>query len=166
MRPYIESYITVHPHIECGTWKSCEVDEMDNIQKLTYNHNKFATKKKTIMICDNEPDVLLSFELTLKSKYGIIMANSGEECIEKYIEEINRGNKIDLLLLDYKLGDIMGDTVARKIKEYSGTKIILNSAYNIADVIVKELENGNYISKYLQKPFETNRLTDLVGEIV
>jgi CheY-like chemotaxis protein len=118
------------------------------------------------MICDNEPDVLLSFELTLKSKYDIIMANSGEECIEKYIEEINRGNKIDLLLLDYKLGDIMGDTVARKIKEYSGTKIILNSAYNIADVIVKELENGNYISKYLQKPFETNRLTDLVGEIV
>jgi hypothetical protein len=44
---------------------------MDNIQKLTYNHNKFATKKKTIMICDDEPDVLLSFELILKSKYDI-----------------------------------------------------------------------------------------------
>jgi hypothetical protein len=25
-----------------------QVDEMDNIQKLTYNYNKFATKKKTI----------------------------------------------------------------------------------------------------------------------
>ena len=117
-------------------------------------------------MCEDEPDVLLSFELLLKSKYNIIMVDSGEECIEKYIEERNRGKTIDLLLLDYKLGDIMGDTVARKIKEYSGTKIILNSAYNIDDLLVKELDNGNYISKYLQKPFETNRLTDLVGEIV
>jgi response regulator RpfG family c-di-GMP phosphodiesterase len=62
---------------------------MDNIQKLTYNHNKFATKKKTIMICDDEPDVLLSFELILKSKYDIIMADSGEKCIEK----VQRRNK-------------------------------------------------------------------------
>jgi hypothetical protein len=54
------------------------VDKIDDdIQKLTYNYNKFATKKKTIMICDDEPDVLLSFELILKSKYDIVMADSG-----------------------------------------------------------------------------------------
>jgi hypothetical protein len=29
------------------------------------------------MICDDEPDVLLSFELILKSKYDIVMADSG-----------------------------------------------------------------------------------------
>ena len=38
------------------------VDSMDNIQKFTYNYSKFATEKKTIMICEDEPDVLLSFE--------------------------------------------------------------------------------------------------------
>ena len=118
------------------------------------------------MVCDNEPDVLLSFDLILKSKYDIILAESGEECIEKYIEEINRGNKIHLILLDYKLDDMLGDSVARKIKEYSGTKIILNSAYDVNDVLIRELENGNYISKYIQKPFDTDRLTDLVAEII
>lgn len=46
------------------------------------------------MICDDEPDVLISFELLLQSKYDIIMVESGEKCVEKYIEEINRGNKI------------------------------------------------------------------------
>jgi CheY-like chemotaxis protein len=60
----------------------------------------------------------------------------------------------------------MGDSVARKIKEYSGTKIILISAYNVDDELVRELESGNYISKYIQKPFDTDRLTDLVAEIV
>ena len=63
----MESYITVYPHIEGGIRKSCEergqVDKTDNIQKLTYNHNKFATKKKTIMMCSDESDVLLSSEL-------------------------------------------------------------------------------------------------------
>ena len=134
--------------------------------RFTYNHNKFVTIKKTIMICEDEPDVLLSFELLLKSKYNIILVGSGEECIKKYIEELNRGNKIHLILLDYKLSDMMGDSVARKIKEYSGTKIILISAYNVDDVLVKELENGGYISRYVLKPIDTNRLTDLIDEIV
>ena len=49
------------------------------------------------MICDDEQDVLLSFEIMLKSKYNIMLVDSGEECIAKYIEEITRGNKIDLV---------------------------------------------------------------------
>ena len=129
-------------------------------------HNKFVTEKKTIMICEDEPDVLLSFELQLKSKYNIIIVDSGEECIKKYIEELKRGNKIHLILLDYKLSDMMGDSVARKIKEYSGTNVILISAFNIDDELVKELENGGYISKYILKPIETDCLTDLIEEIV
>ena len=138
---------------------------MDNIQKFT-NDNKFVTKKKTVMICEDEPDVLLSFEIMLKSKYNLMLVDSGEECIAKYIEEINRGNKIDLILLDYKLCDIMGDSVARKIKEYGETKIILISAFNIDGVLVKELENGSYISKYILKPIETDSLVNLIDEIV
>ena len=135
---------------------------MDNIQ----NNNKFATEKKTVMICEDEPDVLLSFEIMLKSKYNIMLVDSGEECIAKYIEEINRGNKIDLVLLDYRLCDIMGDSVARKIKEYGETKIILISAFNIDGGLVKELENGSYISKYILKPIETDSLVNLIDEIV
>ena len=140
---------------------------MNNIQKFTYNHNKFATTKKTtIMVCDDEPDVLLSFELILESKYNLIPVSSGEKCIEKYMEEINRGNKIHLVLLDYKLRDVGGDSVARRIKEYSETKVILISAYNIDDELIKELQNGNYISKYILKPIDSERLTILIDEIV
>jgi CheY-like chemotaxis protein len=136
-------------------------------QKFTYNHNKFATTKKTtIMVCDDEPDVLLSFELILESKYNIIPVSSGEKCIEKYMEEINRGNKIHLVLLDYKLRDARGDSVARRIKDYSETKVILISAYNIDDELVKELQNGNYISKYILKPIDSECLTILIDEIV
>ena len=130
------------------------------------NHSNNEITKKTIMICDDESDVLISFELLLQLKYDIIMVASGEKCVEKYIKEINRGNKIHLVLLDYKLHGIMGDSVARKLKEYSETKIILISAYNIDDVLVKELEENKYISKYILKPIETEHLTNLIDELL
>jgi CheY-like chemotaxis protein len=97
------------------------------------------------MICENEPDVRLLFGLVLGSRYDVITVDSGEECIERYIEETNRGNKIHLILLDYKLDDMMGDSVVRKIKECNETKIIQDT---------------------IQKPFDTDRLTDLVDETV
>ena len=139
---------------------------MDNTQKLEYNHSNFERRKKIMMICDDEPDMRLLYGLVFGSRYDVIMVNSGEECIERYAEETKRGNKISLILLDYKLGGMLGDSVARKIKECNETKIILNSAYDVNDVLVRELKSGNYISKYIQKPFDTDRLTDLVAEIV
>ena len=77
----------------------------------------FDAEKKTIMVCDDEQDLRLLFGLTLRLKYNVIQVESGENCIEKYIEEKNRGNKIHLILLDYRLGDMLGDAVARKIKD-------------------------------------------------
>ena len=61
------------------------------------------------------------------------------------------------------MDDMTGDSVACRIKECGETKIILISAYNIDDELVKELENGGYISKYILKPIET---TGLLDEIV
>ncbi|MGH9976422.1 MAG: response regulator [Nitrososphaeraceae archaeon] len=133
---------------------------------LTNNANNPERKKKTIMICDNERDVLQLFGLVLESRYNVITVDSGEECIEKYTKETRRGNKIDLIFLDYRLGSMWGDSVARKINEYKGTNIILISAYDIDHSLVTELENGNYISKYVRKPVANDLLTDLVAEIV
>jgi CheY-like chemotaxis protein len=132
----------------------------------TDTHDHLKTKKKTVMICDDERDVLLFFKVALESEYNVILVGSGEDCIDKYIEEKSLGNEIHLIFLDYRLGSSMfGDSVARKIKEQNGTKIILISAYDIDDALLKELEDGNYIAKYIKKPIHTNRLVELVAEI-
>jgi DNA-binding response OmpR family regulator len=52
------------------------------------------------------------------------------------------GIKIDLILIDYRLGDMVGDSVARKLREHNGTKIILISAYELDADLIKELENS------------------------
>ena len=79
------------------------------------------------MICDDERDLLELFGLALNIKYNVILVDSGEDCIDKYIDEKNQGNKIHLILLDYRLGGMFGDSVV----EYNGTKIILISAYDL-----------------------------------
>jgi CheY-like chemotaxis protein len=167
---YRESYITVCLYIEYRACKSYEkrgrINRMDNIQQLTYNHSNFERKKKTIMICDDERDVLEFFGLVFESRYDVMMVDSGKDCIEKYIKEKNMGNKIDLILLDYRLGDMLGDSVARKIREHNGTKIILISAYELDADLIKELENSNYIRKYVKKPVHMDRLIELVDEMV
>ena len=116
------------------------------------------------MICDDEPDLRLLFGQMLVSKYNVILVESGENCIEKYKEEKSRGNKIHLILLDYRLGDMFGDSVARKIKQYNGTKIILISAYDLDNSLVKELEENRYIVKYVEKPIQIPDLMKLVAD--
>jgi len=124
------------------------------------------TEKKTVMICDDERDLLELFGKALQKKYNIILVGSGEDCIEKFIDEKSRGNKIHLILLDYRLGGIFGDSVARKIKEYNGTKIILISAYDLDGELVKDLEENKYIAKYVEKPIHLTNLIELVADLI
>jgi response regulator RpfG family c-di-GMP phosphodiesterase len=122
----------------------------------------FGAGKRTVMICDDDKDLLNFFKQALKPKYNIILVSSGEDCIKKFIEEKNRGNKIHLILLDYRLEDMFGDSVARKIKEYNGVKIILISAFEVDYILLKELEENNYIVKFIEKPFH---LSDLIDQV-
>ena len=123
-------------------------------------------RKKTVVICDDEQDLLQVFELALESKFNVILASSGKECIDKFLEEKNRGNKVHLILLDYRLGDMMGDSVARTIKQYNGTKIILISAYDLDSSFVKELEEHKYIVKYIEKPIQVADLIEIVASTI
>jgi CheY-like chemotaxis protein len=125
-----------------------------------------APDKKTIMICDDEQDVLQLFGQALRSKYNIILVSSGEDCIDKFIEEKNQGNKIHLIPLDYRLGDMSGDSVARTIRGYNGTKIILISAYDLDSKLINELRENNYIVRYIEKPIHIANLIEIVANTI
>jgi CheY-like chemotaxis protein len=120
------------------------------------------------MNCDDEQDLRELFGKALKSKYNVILVDSGEDYIDKYIHEKSQGNKIHLILLDYRLGGggMFGDSVTRKIKEYNGTKIILISAYNLDETLVKDLKEYKYIAKYIEKPILLTTLIELVADII
>ena len=126
-------------------------------------------KKKpttTVMVCDDEPDILDLFKAALEPAYDILAVDSGKECIEKFIEEKRNGRKIDVLILDYKLGDMLGDIVACKIKELNGVKTILISAYDLNEKMVGELIERKCIVSTLKKPIRLQLMIQKIEQVM
>src|ERR671915_90232 len=79
------------------------------------------------------------------------------------ISTANRESIRLLLLLDYKLGDMMGDEVAYKVSEISShMKILLMTAYELDLAFIDDLRAQGYISGLIRKPF---RLAHVISRI-
>jgi CheY-like chemotaxis protein len=61
---------------------------------------------------------------------------------------------------------MFGDSVAKKIKQYNGVKIILISAYDLDSTLVKDLQENKYIAKHIKKPIELDDLTEIVASTI
>jgi DNA-binding response OmpR family regulator len=117
------------------------------------------------MICDDEIDLLEMFQLALSTEYETLTVNSGKDCIDKYFEEKKvKNKKIDILLLDYKLGDMQGDTVAKKVKELND-KIIMISAYELDEKMVEEQKQSGYIVDAMKKPVSMKSLIEKIDAL-
>ena len=114
------------------------------------------------MICDDEADLLHLFRYTLEPSYNVVVAESGKDCLERFLEEKHKGKTVDVLLLDYKLGDTTGDIVACKIHELNGVKTILISAYELQQTMINQLVERGCIKGILRKPI---RMPTMVKEI-
>lgn len=116
------------------------------------------SNRKTVMICDDEADLLYLFKSALEPNYHVLAVESGKGCIEKFIEEKQKGNKVDVLLLDYKLGDMLGDIVACKIHQLNGVKTFLISAYELEHAVVSTLMEQRCIIGIMKKPIRVSAM--------
>ena len=130
------------------------------------NEDAEATRPK-VMICDDDRELSRLFQLALEPMYDILQVSSGKECLDKYSEEKNKGNKIDVLLLDYRLGDMTGDDVACKIRDLDAyTNTILISAYELEKEVISRLRIRNCIADIVSKPISIHLLKKIVQTAV
>lgn len=122
--------------------------------------------RKTILVCDDETDLLLMFRIHLESQYNVLTVDSGKSCVDTILDCKNKNEEIDLLLLDYKLGDISGDVVARKIKEIGDIKILLITAFELDNQIISELMQNRLIVDIVKKPIELEKLSQKIKETI
>jgi response regulator RpfG family c-di-GMP phosphodiesterase len=61
-------------------------------------------KVHTLLICDDEPDLLELYAAMLSEDYKIVKVSSGEECIGKYIEMKEKMDDITVILSDFRIG--------------------------------------------------------------
>ena len=123
-------------------------------------------KVHTLLICDDEPDLLELYAAMLSDDYKIVKASSGEECIRKYSEMKEKMDEITVILLDFRIGEVTGDKVARDIKEINGAKIILISAYEIDHDLIQRLKNERVIIEFVSKPISLDTLKRIIAKTI
>lgn len=114
---------------------------------------------KKILLADDDEALVKSFSSILREEgYHVEGVKSGKDALNKA-----RKTKFDLAILDIKLPDIMGDKVAKTLKERDGEIIvILITGYPSFQESIDALDIGIY--DILLKPIGPDELLRVTGE--
>lgn len=120
------------------------------------------TKKKSILIADDEPDILeiISYNLS-KEGYEVVTAQDGNEAIRLAME-----TKPQLLILDILMPYKSGMEVCQYLRmqpDFKETLIIFLTALNDEAIHVRGLENG--ADDYITKPISPKVLVSRVNAL-
>jgi len=104
-------------------------------------------KKNTILIVDDEPQILKMLNIYLNAvEFKVEEANTGKQAVR-----MTTSIKPDLILLDLGLPDIDGKEVIASIREWSQVPIIVLSVRSNDEEIIAALDAG--ADDYVTKPF-------------
>ncbi len=120
---------------------------------------------KTILIVDDEPDILnLTSKFLTLGDYNIITCNNGKEAM-KVLEE--RYEEIDLVLLDVMMPGIDGYTVLDRVKTDENYKNIIVVLFTVKS-FNEDIQKGKRFGAdyYITKPFSGKELLNRVNEIL
>lgn len=118
---------------------------------------------KTILIVDDEPNIVISLEFLMKREgFDVAIASDGESAIAAM-----DANKPDLVLLDIMMPGKDGYEVCRQIRatpEWQAVKIVMLSAKSRDSEIAKGLALG--ADAYITKPFSSKELAQQVKQLL
>jgi two-component system alkaline phosphatase synthesis response regulator PhoP len=114
---------------------------------------------KKLMIVDDDEDVLESLKLLLESYYSICLTRNGVEALE----EMDRGFRPDLILLDLKTPGLDNPALLTELKR-RGEKIPVLVISALPDAAERARENG--LSEVLQRPFTYQQLREKIERIL
>jgi two-component system response regulator AtoC len=110
-----------------------------------------------ILVVDDEELIRWSLGERMRAEgHDVLEAGTGEQAIER------ARDGVDLVLLDYKLPDMDGVTVLRRIKELDpDVLVILLTAYASVETAVEAMKEGAF--HFANKPFDLDDVAFLVA---
>lgn len=118
-----------------------------------------APAKKTIMVVDDEPDILVTVKTVLESNgYNVVTAINGDDCLKKL-----PGKNVDLILMDIMMP---GTPVKQVVGQISGVKIAYLSVVRTSEAEKEELLTTANVVDFIQKPFDLENLLKRVKKLV
>ena len=109
-----------------------------NIDELLELMERNDTKRKHILVVDDEPIILRSIKLWLGDDFDLSLVNSGETAIE-FLDM----HPVDLVLLDYKMPTMDGPSVLEAIRNddrISNLPVIFLTANNDRQSVINAMQ--------------------------
>lgn len=117
----------------------------------------------TILIADDEPNILISLEFLMKREgYDVKLARDGQEALDSIIQ-----HRPALVLLDVMMPKMSGFDVCQEVRaraDVGRTPILMLTARGRDTDVAKGLELG--ANAYMTKPFSTKELVEKVRELL
>lgn len=116
----------------------------------------------TILLVDDEEEILEFLERVLKSKYTVLKAENGNEALSVLNDE-----SVQLVVSDVMMPEMDGFELCKRIKsnfEYSHIPVILLTAKNTIQSKVEGLELG--ADAYIEKPFSKEHLLAQIASLI
>ena len=129
------------------------------------------TRKKRLMVVDDERDIIESVKSALKAHYWVDTANDALEALRAF-----KVRYYDLILLDYRMPKIDGAELYREIIRMDPMqKICFITAYDDLNIRMSRLQHGGNLNSVfhedllfpvLRKPFDTATLMAKIESIL
>ncbi len=111
------------------------------------------TDKKSLLLVDDEPDVLLSLKGLLRRDFHLHTAESGEEAL-RILDE----HAIDIVMSDQRMPGMSGSELMIQIKErFPETVRIVFTGYADIKAVIDGV-NGAGLYRYIAKPWDPDDL--------
>lgn len=124
----------------------------------------FVSQKKTILCVDDDAiaRTIISKFISVIGQYECLEAKSGMECLD-YVSKHN----LDLIVLDYRLGDSDGLNISRIIPSKSLNKDVPIILFSVVDSDELEIyRDCTNIAKIVQKPYGLESFKQDLHEIL
>lgn len=135
---------------------------MKPVIELTDTQSKPFQMLPSILLVDDEEEILDFLERMLQTRYAILKAQSGEEALQQL-----QTNAVQLIISDVMMPDMDGFELCKAIKsnfEHSHIPVILLTAKNTIQSKVQGLELG--ADAYIEKPFSKEHLQAQIASLL
>jgi DNA-binding response OmpR family regulator len=111
-----------------------------------------ATRRRRVLIVEDEPALRLSYDRAFRPRYDLAFASNGAEAMEQ-LEQ----HRPEVAVLDMRLPDTDGIELLRRIRvSYPDLPVIITTAYLSIEPQLKVLDLPH--SGYIVKPFRLDEL--------
>lgn len=118
-----------------------------------------ATKTHSLLIVDDEPDVLLSLTGLLRRDFQVHTATSGAEALE-----IIREHPIHVIMTDQRMPSMTGAELMSRVRTENPEAIrIIFTGYADTRAIVDAINSGE-LYRYITKPWDPDDLIQVLHE--